>query len=217
MLWYHYMEQNQPTPQLSYQERKLLEEKEKAEKRKKATQAKTLKNLFLWGVIMLLVGGAGFFVWSLYEPLGQDYSKAIPFEGQTHVAEGTSVTYNTNPPASGNHWPIPLRDGIYDKEKADEAVVHSMEHGRVIVSYKPSLSSQAIERLKDIAGQNAVILVPRSKNDTDIALTAWTRLDKFNLNADGTLDEKRIEDFIRRYKNKGPENVPGMGGGKSYE
>jgi nitrate reductase NapE component len=211
------MEQNQPAPQLSYQERKMLEEKEREQARKKLGQRKSFKSFLVVGIIILLIGGAGFFVWSLYEPLGQDYSQAMPFEGQIHVAEGTSVTYNTNPPTSGNHWPIPLQDGIYDKEKPDEAIVHSMEHGRVIVSYKPSLSSQTIERLKNIAGQNAVILVPRSKNDTDIASTAWTRLDKFNLNLDGTFDEKRIKDFIRRYKNKGPENVPGMGGGKSYE
>jgi hypothetical protein len=210
------MENTQPNPQLSYQERKNLEEKEKEEKRKKATQAKTLRGILVWGVILLLIAGAGLFIWSLYEPLGQDYSQAMPFEGQAHVAEGTSVEYKTNPSASGNHWPIPLSDGIYDKEKPDEAGVHSMEHGRVIVSYKPSLPTQAIGRLKDIAGQNAVILLPRSKNDTDIALTAWTRLDKFNFNPDGTFDEKRIKDFIRRYKNKGPENVPGMGGGKPY-
>ena len=211
------MEQNQPTPQLSYQERKMREERDKEQARKKLEQRKTFKSFLVVGIIILFVGGAGFFVWSLYDPLGQDYSQAMPFEGQTHVAEGTSVIYNTNPPTSGNHWPIPLTDGIYDKEKSDEAVVHSMEHGRVIISYKPSLSSQTIKKLKDIAGQNAVILLPRSKNDTDISLTAWTRLDKFNLNPDGTLNEKRVKDFIRRYKNKGPENVPGMGGGKTYE
>lgn len=211
------MEQPQPAPQLSYQERKGLQEKEKEETRKKLGQRRTLKSFLVGGIIVLLIGGAGFFVWSLYEPLGPDYSKAMPFEGQTHVAEGTSVAYNTNPPTSGNHWPIPLRDGVYNREKPDEAMVHSMEHGRVIVSYKPTIPAQAIEKLEEIAGQSALILVPRSKNETDIALAAWTRLDKFNLNADGTFDEKRIQDFIRRYKNKGPENVPGMGGGKTYE
>ena len=217
MLWYHYMEQNQPTPRLSYQERKLLEEREREQARKKLEQARTLKSFLVGGIIILLIGGAGLFIWSLYEPLGQDYSQAMPFEGQTHMAEGASVEYKTNPPTSGSHWPIPLRDGIYDKEKPDEAVVHSMEHGRAIISYKPSLPTHAIEKLRDIAGQNAVILVPRSKNETDIALTAWTRLDAFNLNPDGAFDEKRVKDFIRRYKNKGPENVPGMAGGKTYE
>lgn len=200
-----------------YDRLKAEKEKTKQGLTRKESGVKSFKSFLVVGTIVLLVGGAGFFVWSLYEPLGQDYSKATPFEGQAHVAQGTTTTYNTNPPTSGNHWPIPLRDGIYDKEKPDEAIVHSMEHGRVIVSYKPSLPVSVIKALKDIAGQNAVIIVPRSKNETDIALAAWTRLDTFNLNPQGTFDEKRVKDFIRRYKNKGPENVPGMGGGKTYE
>jgi hypothetical protein len=48
-------------------------------------------------------------------------------------------------------------------------------------------------------------------NDTDIALAAWCRLDKFNLennnfNKDNLNQIKqRIKDFILRYENKGPE------------
>ena len=48
-------------------------------------------------------------------------------------------------------------------------------------------------------------------NDTDIALAAWGRLDKFNLennnfNKDNLNQIKqRIKDFILRYENKGPE------------
>ena len=51
-----------------------------------------------------------------------------------------------------------------------------------------------------------VILTPRPENDTAIALAAWTRLTKLD-----TYDEAKIQEFIGRNKNKGPEQVPDMG------
>ena len=50
-----------------------------------------------------------------------------------------------------------------------------------------------------------IIVTPRSKNDTDIALAAWTRLDKFNVNE---YSDERVEKFIKAFRNKGPEFVP---------
>ena len=132
--------------------------------------------------------------------------------------EGTRVQYQSNPPTSGNHWPVPLSDGIYDKEKPDEAAVHGMEHGKVWISYKPSIPDQTKKALEELLKRySGTILTVRSANDTDIALAAWNRLDAFDLNPDGTFNEQRIIDFINRWRNKGPEFIPGMGGGKTYE
>ena len=151
------------------------------------------------------------------EPTGPDYSKNMPYEGAQHVEEGTKVTYQSNPPTSGSHWQDPLLDGIYDTEKPDEAIVHSLEHGRIWISYQPSLPQSAIDQLKRIASEeNRVILTVRSANDTHITLAAWQRLDAFNLGDDGIVEEQRILDFIKRYRDKGPEYVPQMTG-KRYE
>lgn len=92
-----------------------------------------------------------------------------------------------------------------DKELPDEQVVHNLEHGHVWISYKPDLSSEAVKVLRGFAG-GTTIVTPRSANDFDVALAAWGRLDKFNLE-NGQIDEQRIKDFISRYQNKGPENV----------
>lgn len=151
------------------------------------------------------------------ETLGQDYSKSMPHEGAAHVSEGTKVTYQSNPPTSGSHWPDPLLDGIYDVEKPDEALVHSLEHGRVWISYQSSLPQSAMDQLKSLAQrEKRVILTRRESNETSIALAAWQRLDAFNLDDTGNVDEQRILDFIQRYRDKGPEYVPQMTG-KRYE
>jgi len=179
-----------------------------------------MKTIFLWGGVGTAVAGGVFLVFSLANPspesLGPDYSKGMPDEGAAHVSEGTSVTYRSNPPTSGSHWPDPLLDGIYDTEKPEEALVHSLEHGRIWISYQPSIPQSAIDQLKRIAsGEKRVILTPRARNETAIALAAWLRLDAFDLPDDGNVDENRILNFIRRYRDKGPEYVRQMTG-KSY-
>ena len=63
--------------------------------------------------------------------------KDPPNEGPTHVQE--KVTYKSNPPTSGNHYPEAAADGIYDagNEPAIENLVHTLEHGRIDFQYKP--------------------------------------------------------------------------------
>ena len=177
------------------------------------------KNLAVWTVSLGVIAVVGWFgIQALTpEPLGVDYSRVMPQEGMVHVQEGTRVLYQSNPPASGNHWAIPLRDGIYDVEKPDEAAIHSLEHGRVWITYKPDIGQRAVEALKDaVKGQSGVMMSSRVANETDIALAAWTRLDTFNLSEDGMFDARRVKDFILRYRNKGPEYVP-QNTGSTYE
>lgn len=207
---------------LTRKERKALRRTQKQKNKNVHQRNKQTKKWVLWGIVGIAVIGG---VWGLIllvpqqEPveLGTDFSRAVAYEGANHIQENENARYQSNPPTSGEHWSFPLRSGIYDTEKPDEAVVHSMEHGRVWVSYKPSISEEtkkALEALMKTQGQT--ILSPRNANDTDIALAAWTRLDTFNLNPDGTFDEKRIRDFIQRYRNKGPESVPSEQGAKTY-
>jgi hypothetical protein len=184
-----------------------------------------MKSILLWGGVGILIAGGLIAVFtfsnpqqnSLPEDIGPDYSVEMPYEGAAHVDEGEDVSYESNPPSSGPHWPDPLLDGIYETEKPDQALVHSLEHGRIWVSYQPTLPQAAIDQLKDIASkQPRVILTPRAASETQIALAAWQRIDTFDLNEAGNVDRQRILDFIARYRDKGPEYVPQMTG-KKYE
>ncbi len=176
--------------------------------------------------LAVIIFGGVFIIWGAVsfkkkssEPLSQDFSREVSFEGSEHISNGIRVEYKSNPPASGTHWPTWLSDGVYNKEKPDEAVVHSLEHGRVWVSYRPSILEETKKELeKLLKGQSVVILTPRERNETDIALAAWQRLDTFNLNDDGSFDKNRILDFIERYRLKGPESLTaGQMGGSRYD
>lgn len=183
-------------------------------------QMRKVRKIGVWAVgALIVVGGAYGIYQALPEErqLGTDYSRAIEDGGQEHTKEGEkTTTWKSNPPVSGPHWPDPQRDGIYDKELPEEGVVHSLEHGRIWISYKPSIPDATKEALRELARKNTYIVVSiRAANETDVALAAWNHLDTLNLNTDGSFDAVRVQDFIDRYRDKGPEKVPFMTG-KEY-
>jgi hypothetical protein len=48
-----------------------------------------------------------------------------------------------------------------------------------------------------------IVAVARENADAAIALTAWGRIDKMD-----SYDEDHIVAFVRRWRNRGPENTP---------
>ena len=133
--------------------------------------------------------------------------EAITIQGETHIKRGEShPPYNSNPPTSGWHYGDGVGGaGIHDTEVPDELLVHSLEHGAVILSYNASLSASDVEKLKQIFRQTTGkgIMVPRKNLDVPIALTSWGRLYKLQ-----TIDEKTIKAFFAINSNRGPEQTP---------
>ena len=171
----------------------------------KARRNRVFKKTGYWVVGLAVIIGGGWLLVSATGPKGTDYSQAVQILGRNHIANGSTAVYNSNPPTSGDHYASPAPARFYDRELPDEQLVHNLEHGHIWIAYKPDLSGEIIDILKDFSGGN-VVVAPRSKNDTDIALVAWGRLDKFNIEA-GIINQQRIKDFISRYQNRGPENV----------
>ena len=58
-----------------------------------------------------------------------------PNEGQTHLTLCSTTCYQTNPPSSGNHYPVWPVYKTYDAPVPWGFLVHGLEHGAVIVSY----------------------------------------------------------------------------------
>ena len=133
----------------------------------------------------------------------------VDIEGSTHVAEGETVSYNTAPPASGNHWPIPAPCGFYTDPIPDERAVHNMEHGNIVVSYNLPQESdvQALRDALDAIDLNRVWGLARpysAINEGQVALSTWGVVDSFL-----GVDAGRIETFFDTYSGvMGPERVP---------
>jgi hypothetical protein len=140
--------------------------------------------------------------------------KEVPNEGSTHTSD--AVTYKANPPTSGDHNPVPAEDGIYEpgNEPAKEAYVHSLEHGRIIVQYKPGTPERTIaqlelvvnERFKGAEAYHMILMQNNTNMEPAVAATAWDNALTCPSMNDKVFDAIRA--FRKQFTDKGPEFVP---------
>lgn len=160
------------------------------------------KKLKAYAIIILIIGGLfGLLFWAATR---EKPGVAYPNLGQKHIPDSERVTiYNSNPPTSGPHYDRPAKAGVYEEELPDERLVHNLEHGHIWISYRDKDDKELIEKLKKLAeGRRRVIMTYRPKNDSAIAVAAWTRLLKLD-----NYDADKIKDFIDTWVNQGPEKV----------
>lgn len=127
-------------------------------------------------------------------------------EGAGHI-EGT-VDYASDPPHSGNHNPQPATDGAYTEAPSKESIVHALEHGRIVIWYKPDLPAAQRGALKALFDEDPVhmLLVPNDTMPFQVAATAWTHVLGCERMDDGAFDAIRA--FKDEYRDQGPEFVP---------
>ena len=105
----------------------------------------------------------------------QEETKA---DSRDHVADiNAQVDYPTNPPTAGRHFGAAAEDGIYEEAPPDITVVHSHEHGRVVIWFKPSLPAKDRAGLRALVEDDSdkMLLIPRPNMPFDVAATAWNR------------------------------------------
>lgn len=94
-------------------------------------------------LVLLVVFVIAAIGWTIANPPKKDsgydpkYLKAqkVPTLGRNHITDIAGIQYNTNPPSSGNHFPIWAQRGVYNMLISDGYLVHSLEHGYIVMSY----------------------------------------------------------------------------------
>jgi uncharacterized protein DUF3105 len=127
-----------------------------------------------------------------------------PIEGRTHVT--SNVKYKTNPPTSGNHYPIPQDDGVYTRTPPFTHLVHTLEHGRIEIQYKPSkVSAKRIAQLGGFYNDDKayMLLFPNASMPYAFAVTAWGHLAGCKRMTNESFDVLRA--FKQRYLGAAPE------------
>lgn len=136
----------------------------------------------------------------------------VPNPDRSHVPRGQGRSFPSLPPASGAHDPRTLPAGAYEEPLTNEVsgsdrptllrAVHSLEHGYVIVFYRPSTHPMVTQLLTDYGHRDKVIVAPEPQLDAPIALVAWERIRRRCAEVDATA----IEEFITAYS--GSPNAP---------
>jgi len=138
--------------------------------------------------------------------------------GGMHLPEGTPITYNSNPPSSGPHYPVWASFKEYTTTFDDGYLVHSLEHGAVALLYKCDPATPAckttIDGLRkirdafptdpscDAMTRVRIIIAPYPKLDVPVAATAWG----FTYKAD-CLDVPTLTQFVKDNYALSPENI----------
>jgi hypothetical protein len=142
-----------------------------------------------------------------------------PIASANHVPEGTQIAYCSNPPSSGNHYPVWAAYKEYTTPIEWPYLVHSMEHGAVVLLYKcdppgcPDIVTQ-LKKVRDDAaadpscasfgaeGDKRIIIAPSTTITTKVAAAAWGKTYQA-----ACVDAPSLDAFVRDNYAKGPEDL----------
>jgi len=193
-----------------YEEKKEMRERTREAARKDTEKKQRVSSVLkhaIWIAVLLTIG-IGFSMLVKKElPQGEDRGVFYESQGQEHIRVGAEhPPYSSNPPSSGWHYVAPAQVGFYRDPLPDERVIHNLEHGDIWIAYRHGISETAIAALRAFENDGKVIITPREENEFDISLVAWEWTESFNVEDDVVLEE-RINDFLKRHRNQGPEKV----------
>lgn len=139
----------------------------------------------------------------------------VPFEGAQHVPSDMPVTYGSNPPASGMHYPFWGRWGEHVDPLPRGNYVHNLEHGGVVLLYRctapcpdvvASLRAVMAARPQDPACSSAIrsriVLTPDPLLTVPVAASAWN----FVYRAD-CVDAPSLHAFIDQHYDQASESL----------
>ena len=168
----------------------------------------------LIAVILLIVGGV--FIWNNsratgeFEELAAAGASALervrvePDAGNNHLPIGQRITYPSRFPTSGPHDQRPIRAGFYTEPQWPERLVHSQEHGHIVIYYdelEPA-DRQQIEQWTNLYTGlwDGVIATPMPGIGRLVVLVTWRRILRLR-----RFDAAAAAAFIDAYRGRGPE------------
>ena len=114
------------------------------------------------------------------------------------------LCYTSNPPTSGPHAQSPLAFKVLENPAPKENLIHNMEHAGIVIWYNTT-NQDVIKQLESItddsnARRRSVVMSGYAGMEPDtVAVTAWTRLDKFPVSE---FNRKRVTDFIELHNKR---------------
>lgn len=100
------------------------------------------KFILVLGIAVFIITIA---VWVFIESSKPLTGIEYPDQGRDHIPITEEFEYNSNPPTSGKHNADWTRAGVYESPKGDPYLVHSLEHGYVIISYNCAFKQSFIK------------------------------------------------------------------------
>lgn len=159
-----------------------------------------------WGVIALAVVAGGILLFFATRPKPEvEGVEKLANQGRGHVDTGTPVSYDSDAPTSGDHYGDSSTPcGSYTETPDMGALVHSLEHGAVVLWYRPDVGDEVQSSLEDIMDRydSHVIVAPNAAIKEPVVATAWNRRLRFT-----DPDDPKLAEFVETYRRRAPEDV----------
>ena len=183
----------------------------------KATRGARRTNMVLGAIVVLALVAGGLY-WRRGDQLDAAFAvlaaqgqaslsqvRTLPSRDGGHLAVGQGHSYDERFPTSGIHDAVPVNPGFYRQVRPPTGLVHSLEHGHVVIYYE-NPGADAIRFLKDWTSLydghwDGLVVVPATGLGSTVVLTAWRK--RYRL---GEFDPAAAAAFIDLYRGRGPEN-----------
>lgn len=194
----------------SSRQRRVAEQTARIEAARKSRSRRHVALIGGGGVLVALLIGA--FVVLFPRPVAAQ-GHQVPIEGnRQHVPQTTDMVYRNRPPSSGDHYDTPAGYGVFTRQLLVGNLVHTLEHGGIVVYYRPDLCDQACVAQLQHAYSSApksrewgtvkMVVTPWQDMDHAITAAAWGWVDDMD-----QPDPARIVAFYQAHVDHGPEDA----------
>ena len=146
--------------------------------------------------------------------------ETFPSQGREHVEElPEDFEYNSFPPTTGPHHPVPAPWGVYDDPVDQLRLVHNLEHGGLVIQHGEGVPQGQVDAILEWYREdpNGKVVAPLPDLEERIAVAAWTAPETAGEDeptGEGVLmtcpgfDRAAFDAFKDRYGFRGPERFP---------
>jgi hypothetical protein len=180
----------QSTERLTSRQRRIEEQRRKIDAARTQQQRKRL----MWGAGILIVVALAVAAIVLMMPKSVSAQmRQVTTEPASHVDEGAPLSYQHRPPSSGVHYgtlPQQQEYRMWDTPLSPGRWVHMLEHGAVVVLYRPDLCDNAcVQQLgefydsaprSNLVGVRHLAITPYQDMDHAVAVVAWGYVDEMD-------------------------------------
>jgi hypothetical protein len=180
----------QPTERVTSRQRRIDEQRRKIE----AARAQQQRKRLLWGGGILIVVVLAVAAIVLMMPKSASAQmRQVTTEQAVHVDEGAPLSYQHRPPSSGVHYgtlPQSQEYRMWDTPLSPGRWVHMLEHGAVVVLYRPDLCDDAcVQQLGEfydsaprssLVGIRHLTITPYLDMPHAISVVAWGYIDEMD-------------------------------------
>jgi Protein of unknown function (DUF3105) len=206
-------------------DRKEEARRQREEALKRMRRAAIIRRVVIIGLVLAVVAGAVIFFYyrgqadqraqnqarDVAEAAGCTQVVTRPDFGANHVAAPEPINYTEQPPTSGPHRPNTLDPGtsVYQTEPDITSAVHNLEHAYVIIWYREGAVDEEmvaqIEHFAEITDKTIAAPFGQLPEGTDIAITAWRKIQECPGDLSGEDLEILLDAFSRFERDLAPE------------